>query len=102
MIGSKNIIRMSINPPEHDHTYWAKEVAQYNTHKERMQFLLDKGFEERRAETIVHLATYWLPERMWNLSNRLLNAAYRDLPNDTCRTMFAIGIKQKRKEKGLL
>ena len=78
-----------------------KEVIE-NVHGVREDFLREYGFEEKRIETITHLAVAWLPQRMYMLSNRLLNLAYHDLPNDTARTMFRVGIHAYKKRKGLL
>jgi|TARA_R100000005_G_C5000855_1_gene207829 hypothetical protein len=88
--------------PQHDHTYWAMQVAQKNTHAERVQFLKDNGFtNEKRIDVICHLSTYWLPPRMYNLPNRLLNAAYKDLPCDTTKTIFKVGVSALRKKYGI-
>lgn len=79
--------------------YWAAEVSKFNTQKEREDFLKGYGFEDKRIEVITHLCVYWLPKRMYQLSNRLLNAAYKDLPNNTTRTMFKIGIHNLRNKR---
>jgi len=92
----------SLPRPIHDHLYWAGKASEFNTQKEREDFLREYGFEEKRIETITHLAVAWLPQRMYMLSNRLLNLAYHDLPNDTARTMFRVGIHSYKKKKGLL
>ena len=85
--------------PEHDHMYWAEQAAQYNTQAEREAYLKSEGFtNQQRIDCILHLAVSYLPGRMFNLPNKLIAAAWHDLPNDTAKTMFAVGIKSfKRK-----
>ena len=86
--------------PEDDHMYWSSEASNFNTHAERVQFLKNNGITNlQRIDTILHLAVSFLPSRMYKLPRKLIIAAWRDLPNDTARTMFAIGIKSiKRKD----
>jgi len=84
--------------PVHDHLYWANEVSAFNTHKERQDYLKQFEFSQGHIDAITHLCVFWLPKRMHGLPNRLLNAAYKDLPNDTARTTFRIGIENMRKK----
>ena len=53
---------------------------------------------DQRIDTILHLAVSFLPSRMYKLPNKLIAAAWKDLPNDTTRTMFAIGIKSMKRK----
>jgi len=46
----------------------------------------------------LHLAVSYLPARMFNLPNKLIAAAWHDLPNDTAKTMFAVGIKSYKRK----
>ena len=85
--------------PQHDHLYWAERVSAYNMHEERKQHLIDAGFtNEQRIEFILHLSVNFLPQRMHKLSNKVISATWHDLPDDTKKTMFAIGIKGYRKK----
>ena len=85
--------------PEDDHMYWSSKASNFNTHAERVQFLKDNGIvDPQRIETILHLAVSFLPNRMHKLPRKLIIAAWRDLPNDTTRTMFSIGIKSYKRK----
>tara|TARA_R100000935_G_C2819472_1_gene158995 strand:+ start:842 stop:1111 length:270 start_codon:yes stop_codon:yes gene_type:complete len=89
-----------VTRPEDDHMYWSSEASNLNTHKERVQFLKDNGISDpQRIDTILHLTVSFLPGRMHKLPRKLIIAAWRDLPNDTARTMFAIGIKNLQRKK---
>jgi len=84
--------------PEDDHMYWSSKASNFNTHAERVQFLKDNGISNpQRIDTILHLAVSFLPSRMHRLPRKLIIAAWHDLPNDTVRTMFSIGIKNLKK-----
>jgi len=85
--------------PEDDHLYWAEKSSQYNTQAEREAYLKDCGFtNQQRIDCILHLAVSYLPKRMYQLPNKLIAAAWKDLPNDTTRTMFAVGIKSLKRK----
>jgi hypothetical protein len=85
--------------PEHDHTYWAAQSAEYYTHAERVEYLKQQGFtSEQRIDCILHLAVSYLPKRMYQLPNKLIAAAWKDLPDDTTRTIFAVGIKALKRK----
>lgn len=88
-----------MDKPEHDHLYWATQASAYNTHAERKSFLQDSGFtNSTRIDCILHLAVSYLPKRMHKLSNKIIADTWHDLPDNTKKTMFAIGIKgYKRK-----
>jgi hypothetical protein len=46
----------------------------------------------------LHLAVSFLPQRMHKLSNKEIAAAWHDLPDNTKKTMFAVGIKGYKKK----
>ena len=85
--------------PQDDHLYWANRASKHNLHAEREKFLRDSGFtNESRIDLILHLAVAFLPQRMHKLSNKIISEVWHDLPDDTKKTMFAIGIKGYRKK----
>lgn len=43
------------------------------------------------------LSCKFLPQRMHKLSNKEIAAAWHDLPDNTKKTMFAVGIKGYKK-----
>tara|TARA_R100001244_G_C5134998_1_gene126641 strand:+ start:207 stop:530 length:324 start_codon:yes stop_codon:yes gene_type:complete len=92
-------LRCLVIRPEHDHMYWSSKASNYNTHAERVAFLKKNGItSDQRIDTILHLAVSFLPSRMYRLPNKLITTAWKDLPSDTARTMFAIGIKNLKKK----
>tara|TARA_Y100001938_G_scaffold113620_1_gene155924 strand:+ start:472 stop:741 length:270 start_codon:yes stop_codon:yes gene_type:complete len=83
--------------PQHDHLYWAQRISKHNMHEDRKQHLIDAGFiDEQRIELILHLSVSFLPQRMHKLSNKIISATWHDLPDNTKKTMFAVGIKGYR------
>ena len=88
--------------PEDDHLYLAEKASAYNTHAQRKKFLEDSGFTNmQRIDCILHLSVSYLPKRMHKLPNKIIGDTSHDLPDNTKKTMFAIGIKgYKRKAYG--
>ena len=87
-----------MNRPEDDHLYWAEQASAYNTQAERKSYLEKAGFtNSTRIDCILHLAVSYLPKRMHKLPNKIIADTWHDLPDDTKKTMFAVGIKGYRK-----
>tara|TARA_R100001510_G_scaffold45324_1_gene41990 strand:- start:597 stop:863 length:267 start_codon:yes stop_codon:yes gene_type:complete len=85
--------------PQDDHLYWAAEASKYDTHAQRREFLESCGFtNKQRIDLILHLSVSFLPKRMHNLPNKVIADAWHDLPDNTKKTMFAVGIKGYRKK----
>ena len=90
-----------IRDKDQDFAHWGSEASKFNTYKERIQFLLDQGFNQKRADTIEYLSVYWMPNRVYKFEPKYPNAMYKDLKHHNQKIAFQVGVHKLRKKYGL-
>tara|TARA_R100000149_G_C5852647_1_gene120913 strand:+ start:30 stop:305 length:276 start_codon:yes stop_codon:yes gene_type:complete len=90
-----------IRDKDQDFAHWSSEASKFNTYKERIQFLLDQGFSQERADTLEYLSVYWMPKRVYRFESKYLNAMYKDLKHHNQKIAFKVGVHKLRKKYGI-